>query len=77
MCYDFRIRMDKETRESVIDLKCLNCDHEEAMPMDVFSELFDSCIGESPAFTCLCCDPDSLVPKDAYEQIRGGFAYKR
>lgn len=47
MRYDFRIRMDKETRESVIDLKCLNC------------------------------DPDSLVPKDAYEQIRGGFAYKR
>ena len=57
-------------------MKCLNCDYEEVIPMDIFSELFDPDFDENPAITCPHCDHDLLVPKDVYDQIKGGFIYK-
>ena len=44
--------------------------------MDIFSELFDPDFDENPAITCPHCDHDLLVPKDVYDQIKGGFIYK-
>ena len=76
MRYNFRVREDKETGEFIIDMKCLNCDHEETIPMDIFSELFDPDFDENPAITCPHCDHNLFVPKDIYHQIKGGFIYK-
>ena len=42
MRYNFRVKEDKDTGEFVIDMKCLNCDYEEVIPMDIFSELFSA-----------------------------------
>ena len=76
MRYNFRVREDKETGEFIVDMKCLNCDYEEVIPMDIFSELFDPDFDENPAITCPHCNHDLFIPKDVYDQIKGNFVYK-
>lgn len=76
MRYNFRVRKDESTGEFVIDMKCLECEYEEEIPLDIFSELFDPDVEENPALTCQKCDHDLLVPKDVYDQIKGNFVYK-
>lgn len=76
MRYNFRVRKDESTGEFAVDMKCLGCGHEEEIPLDIFSELFDPEVEENPALTCPHCDRDLLVPKDVYDQIKGNFVYK-
>lgn len=76
MRYNFRVRKDGETGEPAVDMKCLNCGHEETIPLVIFSELFDPDFEENPAITCPKCGRDLLVPEDIYRQIKGAYAYK-
>ena len=79
MRYNFRIRKDEyidDYDDYVVDMKCLNCDYEENIPLDILSSFFDPSVDENPALTCPHCDQDLFVPKDIYDQIKGNFVYK-
>ena len=54
----------------------LGCDYEEEMELDVLLEIADPRAEEAPAVCCPRRDRELLVPKDAYDQIKGGFVYK-
>lgn len=73
MIYNFRVN---HADSGHVDMKCLECGHEEPMPLNVFSELFDPSLDENPVFTRPRCDAESFVPKDVHDQIKGGFVYK-
>ncbi len=37
MRYNFKVRKDESTGEFVIDMKCLECEYEEVIPLGIFS----------------------------------------
>lgn len=76
MKYNFRVKHNKEYDVDLVDMKCLECDHEEEVELDILLECFDEANDPSPVLTCPCCNHDLLVPKDVYEQIKGNFIYK-
>ena len=47
MRYNFRIRKDEYIDDYVVDMKCLNCDYEENIPLDILSSFFDPSIYSS------------------------------
>lgn len=75
MKYNFRIRHDQEFDMDIVDMKCLECDYEEEIELDILLELFNPRTDPAPYLTCPCCDKDLLVPKDVYDQIKGNFIY--
>ena len=76
MKYNFRIKHNNEYDIDLVDMKCLECGHEEEVELDILLELSDEEDNPSPVLTCPNCDHDLLVPKDVYDQIKGGFVYK-
>ena len=74
--YNFRVRHDAEWDTDYVGMKCLNCDYEEEMELDILLECSDPSVGESPVVYCPSCGHALLVPKDVYDQIKGGFIYK-
>lgn len=76
MKYNFRIKHNKEYDIDLVDMKCLECDHEEEVELDILLECFNPKTDPSPVLTCPKCDHDLLVPKDVYDQIKGNFVYK-
>ena len=60
----------------MVDMKCLNCEHAEEMELGILLEIADPAVEEAPTVCCPRCDRELLVPKDAFDQIRGGFIYK-
>lgn len=76
MKYNFRVKHNKEYDVDLVDMKCLECDHEEEVELDILLECFDEVNDPSPVLTCPCCNHDLLVPKDVYDQIKGNFIYK-
>ena len=44
--------------------------------LDVFLECSNPPSEEPPVVCCPSCEHESLVPKDVYDQIKGGFIYK-
>lgn len=76
MKYNFRIKHNKDFDTDLVDMKCLECDYEEEVPLDILLEFFDSSVDHAPTLTCHHCDEDLFVPKDVYDQIKGNFVYK-
>ena len=74
--YNFRVRHDAEWDVDLVDMKCLNCGYEEEMELDVLLECSNPASEESPVVCCPSCGHELLVPKDVYDQIKGGFVYK-
>ena len=74
--YNFRVRHDAEWDADYVGMKCLNCDYEEEMELDVLLECSNPASEESPVVCCPSCEHELLVPKDVYDQIKGGFVYK-
>lgn len=74
--YNFRIKHDKEFDTDIVDMKCLECNYEEEIELDILLELYNPKTDPAPYLTCPCCDNDLLVPKDVYDQIKGNFIYK-
>ena len=74
--YNFRVRHDAEWDVDLVDMRCLNCEHAEEMELDILLEIADPAVEEAPTVCCPHCDRELLVPKDAFDQIRGGFIYK-
>jgi hypothetical protein len=54
-------------KDSYIEMKCINCEHEEKMPSFVYDEesnyLLDIGEDESPCFQCSKCHKDTLYRK--------------
>lgn len=76
MRFNFRIKHNKEYDIDLVDMKCLECNHEEEADLDILLELFDPDRDPAPVLTCPCCNHDLLVPKDVFDQIKGNFIYK-
>ena len=76
MKYNFRIKHNKDFDTDLVNMKCLECDYEEEVPLDILLEFFDSSVDHAPTLTCPHCDKDLFVPKDVYDQIKGNFVYK-
>ena len=76
MKYNFRIKQNKDFDTDLVNMKCLECDYEEEVPLDILLEFFDSSVDNAPTLTCPHCDEDLFVPKDVYDQIKGNFVYK-
>ena len=76
MKYNFRIKHNKDFDTDLVNMKCLECDYEEEVPLDILLEFFDSRVDYAPTLTCSHCDEDLFVPKDVYDQIKGNFVYK-
>lgn len=76
MKYNFRIKHNKDFDTDLVDMKCLECDYEEEVPLDILLEFFDSSVDHAQTLTCPHCDEDLFVPKDVYDQIKGNFVYK-
>lgn len=76
MKYNFRIKHNKDFDTDLVDMKCLECDYEEEVPLDILLEFFDSSVDHAPTLTCPHYDEDLFVPKDVYDQIKGNFVYK-
>ncbi len=74
--YNFRVRHDAEWDADYVGMKCLHCDYEEEMELDILLECSDPSVEESPVVYCPSCGHGLLVPKDVYDQIKGGFIYK-
>ena len=74
--YNFRVRHDAEWDTDYVGMKCLHCDYEEEMELDILLECSDPSVEESPVVDCPSCGHALLVPKDVYDQIKGGFIYK-
>ena len=53
MRYNFRIRKDEYIDDYVVDMKCLNCDYEENIPLDILSSFFDPSVDENPSLILL------------------------
>ena len=76
MRYNFRVKHNDFYDVDLVDMKCLDCDHEEEIDLDILLELSDFKSEPSPVITCPRCDRDLFVPKDVYDQIKGNFIYK-
>lgn len=74
--YPFRVRHNKEYDVDLVDMKCLECGHEEEAELDILLECSNPASEDSPVLICPECGHELLVPKDVYDQIRGGFIYK-
>ena len=74
--YNFRVRHNGDWDADYVGMKCLGCDYEEEMDLDVLLECSDPASEESPVVCCPSCEHELLVPKDVYDQIKGGFVYK-
>ncbi|MCI5940099.1 transposase zinc-binding domain-containing protein [bacterium] len=74
--YNFRVRHDAEWDTDYVGMKCLHCDYEEEMELDILLECSDPSGEESPMVYCLSCGHVLLVPKDVYDRIKRGFIYK-
>ena len=62
MKYNFRIKHNKDFDTDLVDMKCLECDYEEEVPLDILLEFFDSSVDPAPTLTCPHCDEDLFVP---------------
>lgn len=76
MKYNFRIKHNEQYDVDLVDMKCLECDHEGEVELDILLELFNPKTDPSPVLTCPHCNHDLFVPKDVYDQIKGNFIYK-
>lgn len=76
MKYNFRIKHNNQYDVDLVDMKCLECDYEDKVELDILLELFDEDSDPSPVLTCPHCNHDLFVPKDVYDQIKGNFIYK-
>ncbi len=74
--YPFRVRHNKEYDVDLVDMKCLECGHEEETELDILLECSNPASEDSPVLICPECGHELLVPKDVYDQIKGGFIYK-
>ena len=74
--YPFRVKHNEEYDVDLVDMKCLECGHEEEVELDILLECSNPLAKEAPALCCPACDHELLIPKDAYDQIKGGFVYK-
>ena len=73
--YNFKFRYDEKYGSDIVDMKCLECDYEDVAELMILLE-FDRPYEPCPVLTCPKCDHDLFVPKDVYDQIKGGFIYK-
>lgn len=48
MKYNFRIKHNKDFDTDLVDMKCLECDYEEEVPLDILLEFFDSSVDPAP-----------------------------
>lgn len=76
MKYNFRIKHNNKYDIDLVDMKCLECNYEEEIELDILLELSDIDNEVAPVLTCPKCNHDLLVPKDVYDQIKGNFIYK-
>jgi len=76
MKYNFRIKHNNQYDVDLVDMKCLECDYEDEVELDILLELFDEVSDPSPVITCPHCNHDLFVPKDVYDQIKDNFVYK-
>lgn len=76
MKYNFRIKHNNQYDVDLADMKCLECDYEDEVELDILLELFDEVSDPSPVITCPHCNHDLFVPKDVYDQTKGNFVYK-
>lgn len=58
-----------------IEMKCVKCDFEIELDADIIFECFNSRKEDYPELYCSNCNKPFLVPKDIYEQVKGGFYY--
>lgn len=63
MKYNFRIKHNKDFDTDLVDMKCLECDYEEEVPLDILLEFFDSSVDHAPTLTCPHCDEIYLFLK--------------
>lgn len=63
MKYNFRIKHKKDFDTDLVDMKCLECDYEEEVPLDILLEFFDSSVDHAPTLTCPHCDEIYLFLK--------------
>lgn len=75
MKYNFRIKHNEQYDVDLVDMKCLECDHEGEVELDILLEFFNPKRDPSPVLTCPHCNHDLFVPKDVYDQIKGNFIY--
>lgn len=76
MRYNFRVKRDAEYGVDLVDMKCLECGHEEEVELDILLECSNPASKDSPVLICPKCGHELLVPKDVHDQIKGGFIYK-
>ena len=50
--YNFRVRHDAEWDTDYVGMKCLHCDYEEEMELDILLECSDPSVEESPVVDC-------------------------
>ena len=48
MKYNFRIKHNKDFDTDLVNMKCLECDYEEEVPLDILLEFFDSSVDHAP-----------------------------
>ena len=51
-------------------LKCLDCDYEEEMELDILLECCDSKKFSYPSMVCPHCNKGNFIPKDIYYKIK-------
>ena len=61
-------------KDSYIEMKCINCGHEEKMPSFIYGEeadyLLDIGVDDSPCFQCSKCHQDTYIEKEFnYQKI--------
>lgn len=74
--YSFRVKHNKKYDVDLVDMKCLECGYEEEIELDILLECSNPISIDSPVLVCPKCDHELLIPKDVYDQIKGGFIYK-
>ena len=52
MRYNFRVKHNDFYDVDLVDMKCLDCDHEEEIDLDILLELSDFKSEPSPVITC-------------------------
>jgi Zn finger protein HypA/HybF involved in hydrogenase expression len=60
----------KEIFEEYVEMKCLDCDHEETADFDMLQETMEFDDSPYPSLYCPSCNEGTMVPKDIYSQLK-------
>ncbi len=74
--YPLRAKHSGKYDVDLVDMKCLECGHEEEAELSILLERSNSASKDSPVLICPKCGHELLVPKDVNDQVNGGFIYK-